>query len=197
MTSTPARKYFGQTAATWRKTLVRVAIILTVPVAVGFLHTATEGSEVEGPAVHVAAASAARAERAPVEEWWTTTACDHKPEYPCVDPSVDPADIPDADARSAAENQRRSGDCEARGLATDEDYTCAPAPAAAPVAVPGRVTEDSAAWSCTRNGNHVCGPGNPQGAPAGCYRAGQLVIPWSNYANPKADQLYAQQRPPC
>jgi len=41
------------------------------------------------------------------------------------------------------------------------------------------VHEDDPAWSCVDDGNRICGPGNPQGAPAGQYdEGGVLTIPW-------------------
>jgi len=47
-------------------------------------------------------------------------------------------------------------------------------------AAPGpAIEEDSPAWSCVDDGNRICGPGNAQGAPAGCYDdGGVLVAPW-------------------
>ena len=33
----------------------------------------------------------------------------------------------------------------------------------------GVITEDESGWSCGDNGNRICGPGNPQGVPAGRY----------------------------
>jgi hypothetical protein len=43
----------------------------------------------------------------------------------------------------------------------------------------GRIDEDESGWSCVDNGNRICGPGNPQGAPAGRYdEGGVLVDPW-------------------
>ena len=39
--------------------------------------------------------------------------------------------------------------------------------------------EDDPGWSCITDGNRICGPGNPDGVPAGCYDdAGMLVAPW-------------------
>lgn len=37
------------------------------------------------------------------------------------------------------------------------------------------VQEDSPEWSCADMGNKVCGVGNPQGAPAGCYDDGGVL----------------------
>lgn len=39
--------------------------------------------------------------------------------------------------------------------------------------------EDSPEWSCVDDGNRVCGPGNSNGALAGCYdEGGVLVAVW-------------------
>jgi len=38
------------------------------------------------------------------------------------------------------------------------------------------VEEDSPSWSCVDDGNRICGPGNAQGAPAGCYDDGGVLI---------------------
>lgn len=38
------------------------------------------------------------------------------------------------------------------------------------------ITEDSPGWSCVDDGNHVCGPGNSEGKPAGCYDAGGVMV---------------------
>jgi hypothetical protein len=54
-------------------------------------------------------------------------------------------------------------------------------PAAAPL-------EDEAGFNCATQGNHICGPGGE--APAGLYRDGQLIQPWTNYDNVEADPLY-------
>lgn len=35
--------------------------------------------------------------------------------------------------------------------------------------------EDQPGWSCVDDGNRVCGPGNAQGAPAGCYDDGGVL----------------------
>lgn len=53
----------------------------------------------------------------------------------------------------------------------------------APVRIHSVVTdapmEDEPGWSCVDNGNHICGPGNANGAPAGCYdTGGVMVAPW-------------------
>jgi hypothetical protein len=43
----------------------------------------------------------------------------------------------------------------------------------------GVVMEDESGWSCVDDGNKVCGPGNPQGVPAGRYdEGGVLIDPW-------------------
>lgn len=59
------------------------------------------------------------------------------------------------------------------------------------------VSEDSPAWRCAVNGNHVCGPGNSEGADAGCYRDGVLAVEWTRYDDPRQDPLWAQLTPPC
>ena len=39
--------------------------------------------------------------------------------------------------------------------------------------------EDQPGWSCVDDGNKVCGPGNPEGVPAGRYdEGGVLIDPW-------------------
>jgi len=39
--------------------------------------------------------------------------------------------------------------------------------------------EDEPGWSCVDDGNRICGPGNANGAPVGCYdEGGVLVAPW-------------------
>jgi hypothetical protein len=48
--------------------------------------------------------------------------------------------------------------------------------------------EDEAGFNCATQGNHICGPGGE--APAGLYRDGQLIQPWTNYDNVEADPLY-------
>jgi len=69
-------------------------------------------------------------------------------------------------------------------------------PAPLPTATtPSAVTEDSAGWNCATQGNHICGPNS--GHPAGCYHGGQLVIPWTNYTNPRLDPLWARLTAPC
>jgi hypothetical protein len=41
------------------------------------------------------------------------------------------------------------------------------------------VDEDDLGWSCVDDGNRICGPGNPEGRPAGCYDdGGVLVAAW-------------------
>jgi hypothetical protein len=37
-------------------------------------------------------------------------------------------------------------------------------------------SEDDASWSCVDDGNHVCGPGNPEGKPAACYDDGGVIV---------------------
>lgn len=39
--------------------------------------------------------------------------------------------------------------------------------------------EDEPGFSCVDDGNRICGPGNAEGKPAGCYdTGGVLVAPW-------------------
>lgn len=41
------------------------------------------------------------------------------------------------------------------------------------------IQEDEAGWSCVAGGNRICGPGNAEGKPAGCYGdGGAMVAPW-------------------
>lgn len=41
------------------------------------------------------------------------------------------------------------------------------------------IEEDDPGWSCVDDGNRVCGPGNSNGVPAGCYDdGGVLFAPW-------------------
>jgi len=66
------------------------------------------------------------------------------------------------------------------------------APLTAGIAHAAPVQEDQPGWSCVDDGNRICGPGNPQGAPAGCYDdGGVLVAAWPCYvvvdANGNAD----------
>lgn len=52
----------------------------------------------------------------------------------------------------------------------------------APHAVADTCQEDQKCWSCVDDGNRVCGPGNPEGKPAGCYDdGGVLVASWPCY----------------
>jgi len=47
------------------------------------------------------------------------------------------------------------------------------------VAAAAAPTEDDPAWSCVRDGNRICGPGNVNGARVGCYDdQGALVADW-------------------
>lgn len=53
---------------------------------------------------------------------------------------------------------------------------------AAPVTrkpAPKVTAEDSAGFDCRTSGNRTCGPGNPQGATAGCYVGGALAVAWT------------------
>ena len=36
--------------------------------------------------------------------------------------------------------------------------------------------EDDPGWSCVRDGNRICGPGNTEGVPAGCYDDGGVMV---------------------
>lgn len=36
--------------------------------------------------------------------------------------------------------------------------------------------EDEPGWSCVDDGNRICGPGNPEGKPAGQYDEGGVLI---------------------
>lgn len=50
---------------------------------------------------------------------------------------------------------------------------------ASPDAKADPVQEDQPGWSCVDDGNHMCGPGNANGVPAGCYDdGGVLVASW-------------------
>lgn len=50
------------------------------------------------------------------------------------------------------------------------------------------ITEDDPRWSCVDDGNKVCGPGNSNGVPAGCYDdGGVLVAEWPCKAWSPAD----------
>jgi len=40
----------------------------------------------------------------------------------------------------------------------------------------GIIEEDESGWSCVDDGNRTCGPGNPQGAPAGRYDEGGVLV---------------------
>jgi hypothetical protein len=55
--------------------------------------------------------------------------------------------------------------------------------------------EDNPGFDCRTQGNRICGPGTS--FPAGCYSGGSLVIPWTNYLNPRLDPLWAQVESPC
>src|SRR6266576_3959127 len=58
------------------------------------------------------------------------------------------------------------------------------------------VWEDSPLWDCTMMGNHICGPGNTNGVPAGCYdQGGVMVKPWFRYDDPTQDDLWANLYP--
>lgn len=38
------------------------------------------------------------------------------------------------------------------------------------------IQEDSPGWSCVDDGNHICGVGNTNGVPAGCYDEGGVRV---------------------
>lgn len=81
---------------------------------------------------------------------------------------------------------------------TDEQYGPMfepTAPTAAPPAPTRQPKEDDPGFDCRTQGNRICGPG--AGFPAGCYRDGVIVIPWTNYTDPKSDPLYGQFTSPC
>lgn len=40
----------------------------------------------------------------------------------------------------------------------------------------GAIQEDDPRWSCVDDGNRVCGPGNSNGVPAGCYDDGGVMF---------------------
>lgn len=42
--------------------------------------------------------------------------------------------------------------------------------------------EDDPGWNCATMGDHICGPGNSEDLPAGCYDNATLVIPWERLA---------------
>jgi hypothetical protein len=48
--------------------------------------------------------------------------------------------------------------------------------------------EDEPGFNCATQGNHICGPKGD--APAGLYRDGELIVPWTNYSDPQSDPLY-------
>lgn len=51
--------------------------------------------------------------------------------------------------------------------------------------------EDQPGWSCVDDGNRVCGPGNANGVPAGCYDdGGVMVVPWPCHVVPDADGVH-------
>lgn len=57
----------------------------------------------------------------------------------------------------------------------------------------GVPAEDEPGFDCRMHGNRICGPGSEY--PAGCYRDGALVVPWSDYredehGNPSGDPLW-------
>lgn len=40
----------------------------------------------------------------------------------------------------------------------------------------GAISEDESGWSCVDMGNHICGPNNANGVPAGRYDEGGVLI---------------------
>lgn len=60
------------------------------------------------------------------------------------------------------------------------------------------VTESDEQWSCVDDGNHVCGPTNDEGKPAGCYGdGGVLVAVWPCSAwRPQAAGAQSAAAPP-
>jgi DNA uptake protein ComE-like DNA-binding protein len=59
------------------------------------------------------------------------------------------------------------------------------------------VHEGDQGFNCATMGNHVCGPDNGEGIPAGCYDQGTLVVAWERYDDPAQDTLYGQLTSPC
>jgi DNA uptake protein ComE-like DNA-binding protein len=57
--------------------------------------------------------------------------------------------------------------------------------------------EGDQGFNCATMGNHVCGPDNGEGIPAGCYDQGTLVVAWERYDDPAQDTLYGQLTSPC
>lgn len=47
---------------------------------------------------------------------------------------------------------------------------------AAPAIAAAQPQEDDPGWSCVDDGNRICGPNNPQGAPAACYDEGGVIV---------------------
>lgn len=46
----------------------------------------------------------------------------------------------------------------------------------------GVIAEDESGWDCVSMGNRICGPGNANGVPAGCFdEGGVLVAAWPCY----------------
>jgi DNA uptake protein ComE-like DNA-binding protein len=77
---------------------------------------------------------------------------------------------------------------------TDEATPDTPATVAA---APAAAQEDEAGFNCATMGNHICGPDNREGIPAGCYDHGTLVVAWERYDDPTQDTLYGQLTSPC
>lgn len=50
------------------------------------------------------------------------------------------------------------------------------------------ITEDDPRWSCVDDGNRICGPGNIEHQPAGCYDDGGVIVaPWPCHVVVNAD----------
>ena len=49
-------------------------------------------------------------------------------------------------------------------------------PALSPADTTVPVLEDDPSWSCVDMGNHICGPGNSNGVPAGRYDEGGVLV---------------------
>jgi DNA uptake protein ComE-like DNA-binding protein len=79
-------------------------------------------------------------------------------------------------------------------LATVDEPTTPNTPA---IVAAAPVHEGDPGFNCATMGNHVCGPGNREGIPAGCYDQGTLVVAWERYDDPTQDTLYGQLASPC
>jgi len=210
---TADRKYLGQTTKEWRQLRNRcltllalvfgLAVLLQSPQGEAIASSAPTASNSPLAAVKVAKGDLNAAEQGEATQaetrclqrlGYTTTAKTSANDRILCQREGTAAAL--ASRAEWAANKAENGDCEARGLITAEDYSCVGKPFYKGSKKGSKaVQEDQAGWSCTTMGNHVCGP--KSGAPAGCYSNGQLVIPWTNYTNPKADPLYGQLTAPC